>query len=117
MLLPLLNGNALTALSSRVLKDFMTVLHLEEELEDEMEEVEEEMKVEEKKVVVQNGKEEEEGVEPQIHGQLPVALAVAPRELGGRKRRVGKPISDRRERRKADLSCGRAPGSGFEETE
>ena len=88
MLLPLLNGNALTALSSRVLKDFMTVLHLEEELEDEVEEVEEEMKVEEKKVVVQNGKEEEEGVEPQILGQLPVALAVAPRELGERKRQT-----------------------------
>ena len=65
----------------------MTVMDLEE-LEDEMEEVEEEMKVEEKKVVVQNGKEEEEGVEPQIHEQLPVALAVAPRELGGRKRQT-----------------------------
>lgn len=38
-----------------------------------MEEVEEEMKAEEK-VVVQNG-EEEEGVEPQIYGPLPAALA------------------------------------------
>ena len=73
MLLPLLNGNALKALSSRVLKDSMTVLDLEEELEDEMEEVEGEMKVEEK--VVQNGEGEEEGVEPQINGPLPAALA------------------------------------------
>ena len=46
-------------------------MDLEEELEDEME-VEEEMKVEEN--VVQNGM-EEEGVEPEIYGPLPVALA------------------------------------------
>lgn len=49
-------------------------MDLEEELEDEDEEmeVEDEMKVEDK--VVQNGM-EEEGVEPEIYGPLPVALA------------------------------------------
>ena len=77
MLLPLLNGNALKALSSRVLKDSMTVMDLEEELEDEEEdEMEEDMTVEEK--VVQNGEGEEEGIDPQIYGPLPAALAVTP---------------------------------------
>ena len=47
----------------------MTVMDLEEELEDE------EMEVEEKSD--QNG-EEEEGVDPQIYGPLPAALAVTP---------------------------------------
>ena len=47
----------------------MTVMDLEEELEDE------EMEVEEKEV---QKAEEEEGVEPQIHGPLPAALAVTP---------------------------------------
>ena len=48
----------------------MTVMDLEEELEDE------EMEVEEKSD--QNGEEEEEGVDPQIYGPLPAALAVTP---------------------------------------
>ena len=39
--------------------------------------VDEEMKVEEEKAD-QNGREEEEGVEPQICGPLPAALAVTP---------------------------------------
>ena len=50
----------------------MSVLELEEELEDE------EMEVEEKEV---QKAEEEEGIEPQIHGPLPAALAVSPWEL------------------------------------
>ena len=46
-------------------------MNLEEELEDEK--VEEETEVEEK--VVQNGKEVEEGLEPQLYGLMPFALA------------------------------------------
>ena len=65
----------------------MTVLDLEEELEDEMEEVEGEMKVEEK-VVDQNGKVEEEGVEPQICGLKPGALPMSPCELDERKTQI-----------------------------
>ena len=58
----------------------MTVLDLEEELEDEEMEVEEDMQVEEK-VDIQNGK-GEEGVDLQFSGPLPEALAITPCELG-----------------------------------
>ena len=92
----------------------MSVLDLKEELEDANGlEVEDEMKVEEK-VVVQNGKEEEEGVEPQILGQLPVALAVAPRELGGRKRQTNFASTREEESR---LVLWQSARFQFEETE
>ena len=80
----------------------MTVMDLEEELEDEEDEMEEDMTVEEK--VVQNGEGEEEGVEPQISGPLPAALATTQQELGDGRAGVGKPISDptKDSRRKAE---------------
>ena len=51
----------------------MTVLAVEEELEDE--DAEDEMEAEEK---VDQNEVEEEGVDPQICGLLPAALAVTP---------------------------------------
>ena len=70
-------------------------MDFEEELLDE------EMKVKEK--VDQNG-EEDEGVEPQISGPLPAALATTQQELGDGRAGVGKPISDptKDSRRKAE---------------
>ena len=56
----------------------MTVLDFEEELEEEEMEVEEDMNIEEKKVVVQNGNVEEEGVESQICRPMSAAHAGSP---------------------------------------